>query len=415
MLCTKCNDNYYQIENDLSNIGIYINCYKKPKGYYLDEKDLLYKKCYFTCETCEVEGNNITHNCLTCMKNFTFNITFKKYQNCYDNISYYNYMENHRYNDFTSYLSYISEYSSNLDKGEDEIIKTEKITIILTTAQNQKNNSNTNLTIIDLGECENLLRRYYNISDNETLYMKKIDVKQEKIKIPKIVYDVYYKFSGINLKKLNLSICENTKISLSIPIVITENIDKLNSSSGYFNDKCYSSTSDIGTDISLNDRKKEFIEGNKTVCQEYCDFSEYNSITQKANCSCQVKEFPDSYENMNINKEKLYENFKDIKNDATNLGITSCNILDSTENIESNTGFFLLLIIIVLFIIVFIIFCTKGYNLLEDKIDEVIYKKFPKESKTKNDKIINSLVGERKKAKRKKIKKIKYKKLCNKN
>jgi hypothetical protein len=46
--------------------------------------------------------------------------------------------------------------------------------------------------------------------------MKKIDVKQEKIKIPKIVYDVYYKFSGINLTKLNLSICENTKISLLI-------------------------------------------------------------------------------------------------------------------------------------------------------------------------------------------------------
>ena len=405
-----------------------------------------------------MEGNNITHNCLTCMKNFSFNIIFNNYQNCYDNISYYNYMKNQRYNDFTSYLSNISEYSilitdqkenieyniqyiinnilkneskemgkeeeikyyneiiktietfftsgyydtSNLDKGEDEIIKTEKITIILTTAQNQKNNSNTNLTIIDLGECENLLRRYYNISDNETLYMKKIDVKQEKIKIPKIVYDVYYKFSGINLTKLNLSICENTKISLSIPIIITENIDKLNSSSGYFNDKCYSSTSDTGTDISLNDRKKEFIEGNKTVCQEYCYFSEYNSSTQKVNCSCQVKEFPDSYENMNINKEKLYENFKDIKNDATNLGITSCNVLGSTENIESNTGFFLLLIIIVLFIIVFIIFCTKGYNLLEDKIDEVIYKKFPKESKTKKDKIINSLVGERKKAKRKK-------------
>ena len=30
-LCTKCNNDYYEIENDISNIGEYINCYKNPK------------------------------------------------------------------------------------------------------------------------------------------------------------------------------------------------------------------------------------------------------------------------------------------------------------------------------------------------------------------------------------------------
>ena len=32
------------------------------------------------------------------------------------------------------------------------------------------------MTSIDLGECETLLRNYYNISNNETLYMKKMDI-----------------------------------------------------------------------------------------------------------------------------------------------------------------------------------------------------------------------------------------------
>ena len=63
--------------------------------------------------------------------------------------------------------------TSNLDKGEDEIIEAGKVTISFTTAQNQKNNSNTNMTTIDLGECETLLRNHYNISDNQTLYIKK--------------------------------------------------------------------------------------------------------------------------------------------------------------------------------------------------------------------------------------------------
>ena len=49
--------------------------------------------------------------------------------------------------------------------------------ITLTTSSNQKNNiNNTQISTIDLAECEILLRKYYNISDNETLYMKKIDI-----------------------------------------------------------------------------------------------------------------------------------------------------------------------------------------------------------------------------------------------
>ena len=49
-----------------------------------------------------------------------------------------------------------------------------------------------------------------------------------------------------------LSICQNTKISLSVPIEITDNnLDKLNKSSKYCNDMCYTIKSEIGTDIIL--------------------------------------------------------------------------------------------------------------------------------------------------------------------
>ena len=201
---------------------------------------------------------------------------------------------------------------------------------------------------------------------------------------------------------MNLSVCEDSKIFLSIPIEISDNIDKLNASSDYYNNICYSSKSESGTDISLKDRKKEFVENNRTVCQEDCLFTDYDHSIQKANCSCSVKESSDEYEIMNINKTKLYENFgdSDDKNEISNLGITSCNVLASKENIESNVGFFSLLIILAIFIIIFIIFCTKGYNMLENKIDEVIHKKFKNETKNKNNnknkKLTNSIIKESK-------------------
>ena len=84
--------------------------------------------------------------------------------------------------------------------------------------------------------------------------MKTIEVFQDGMKIPKIEFDVYSKLSGTNLVKLNLTVCENSKISISIPIILTESLDILNSSSGYYNDICYTTTYEDGTDIKLNDR-----------------------------------------------------------------------------------------------------------------------------------------------------------------
>ena len=69
---------------------------------------------------------------------------------------------------------------------------------------------------------------------------------------------------------------------------------------------CYTTTSEDGTDITLKDRKKEFVDKNKTVCQDDYVFSNYDNINKKAECSCKVKEFSSSsIADMNINKTKI--------------------------------------------------------------------------------------------------------------
>ena len=120
--------------------------------------------------------------------------------------------------------------------------------------------------------------------------MKKIDINIPGMKIPKVLFDIYCKLNDTNLIKLNLSICQNNKVEISIPIKISENLDILNSSSDYYSDICYVTSSESGTDISLEDRKKDFIEGNKTICQEDCYFSDYDSEYQNAKCLCKIQE-----------------------------------------------------------------------------------------------------------------------------
>ena len=407
-LCTECNDDYYQIENDPSNIGEYINCYHDPLGYYLDIVASLYKKCYNSCKACEIKGNDKTHNCLNCSKDFVIKVEKNNYINCNKNCSYYHYFDNeklyyctdnfscpeeypnlikHKYecsknidiiglineigkND--TILEYIeiyltSEYydTSLLDKGEEEILNVEDVSFTLSTTQNQ----NKNKTIVDFGECENILINKY----NKTLYLKRIDAKEKDMNVSKIEYDVYCKINGTKLQKLDLSICDKSKITISIPVTLNESLDILNSSSRYYNDICYTTTSENNTDISINDRQKEFCNKNKMVCQEDCDFVDYDNKTKKALCSCGIKESSSSFANMKINKTKLLESFININNIA-NIYILKCfKILFSIEGILYNIGSYIIIAVFILHIISICIFYINQLGFLNKKIKEILF------------------------------------------
>ena len=93
-MCISCNDNYYRIFNDSSNIEPYFKCYFEPEGYYLDKNDSFYKKCYSTCKTCYDEGNETDHKCDECKPSFPF-----KFNNsCYRKCNYYFYFD--EFNDY---------------------------------------------------------------------------------------------------------------------------------------------------------------------------------------------------------------------------------------------------------------------------------------------------------------------------
>ena len=81
------------------------------------------------------------------------------------------------------------------------------------------NQNKQNISFIDLGYCEALLKTENNINKTEELIIFKIENKFEGIKIPIIEYDIYSK----NGKKLNLDICKNDTIKYFIPVSINEN------------------------------------------------------------------------------------------------------------------------------------------------------------------------------------------------
>ena len=91
-LCIDCNIGYYEKEDDENTFG-YKKCHKDPIGYYLDIIENKYKKCYYSCEKCEMKGNNIEHNCTECNRNYPIEFRVNNYSNCYENCKYYYYFD----------------------------------------------------------------------------------------------------------------------------------------------------------------------------------------------------------------------------------------------------------------------------------------------------------------------------------
>ena len=73
----ECLEGYYQLEDDVK-----ICTDKNPEGYYLDNKDKIYKKCKTPCFNCSgpyISNNEM--NCISCIDNY---IITEDTQSCYD-------------------------------------------------------------------------------------------------------------------------------------------------------------------------------------------------------------------------------------------------------------------------------------------------------------------------------------------
>ena len=121
------------------------------------------------------------------------NEEFKNLLNTIQNIQNNEKNEKEEIKYYDKVLEIIDDYFTNenynlskLDNGKEEIIALDKMIITLTTTQNQNDKINSNMTVINLGECENLLRETFNITNEELLYIKKLDIQQEGMKIPKV-------------------------------------------------------------------------------------------------------------------------------------------------------------------------------------------------------------------------------------
>ena len=362
----------YKYELALNNI-----CLAKCSDNFYKANDKL-----FTClPKCPIEKPFLYVESLECVSH----CTIKERQNklC---TTYYTFTKDINNNIFDKVISQTrNELTNNFDNSvvNGNIINENGANITITRSKNENFDDNE----LYLGECEERLKHYYNISQNETLYIFRIDIEQIGMQIPSLEYEILYPINGNkNLVKLNLSICHDLKIDRVITVDLIGNLDKYNKNSPYYNDICYIVDSDYGTDISLSDRREDYINKNMGVCEEGCELSSYNYETKKAVCSCNIKTEIPLINNIKLDKDTLLNSFIEINNIA-NIQILKCyKIVFQKNNILKNIGFFIYLCLIIFNLISFLHFVIKDYK-------KLTYKIYNLKANLLNDKKANKIIS----------------------
>ena len=218
-------------------------------------------------------------------------------------------------------------------------------------------------------ECENILKKRYNIPQNEELIIFKTDKYIEGLLIPLIEYEI---FNSKTKEKLDLYYyCKYEYIDLTIPVSINDNYSfKYDPNNSYYKNICINNVTKKNIDISLYDRQKEFNDDKISICPNNCIFNGYDSEKKKSFCKCQIQERISLLSE--INKEELIYKFFLVKN-ITNFYVLKCfNLLFSKEGFAKNIGSYFIIFILLIYIISAIFVYVKGYSLFLEQINNIL-------------------------------------------
>ena len=334
------------------------------------------KICIKDEENCPLNYPFFNETSKECMETISFDNLLKI------NLTQYNSSEENEilYNLFKT--SIISNYKGN----ENLVISTQDSNIFqLTNTLNELNaiNSNNNLSKIDLGECGKLLEETYGIDDNTPLIIFKLEKSGEIASKRNIQFEIY---NPLTKEKMNLSICDDEKINLYIPVNISEETKELsqdllnygydlfNPNDSFYQDICSPYTSAYGTDVLLSDRRNYFFNNTETSCQEGCDYSDYSFDTGHLKCECSVtdKNIQVNNKDTKFSDEMILYSFLDVIK-YSNYKVLKCyKLIFDLKKLKYNYGSYFFIIYFIFFTLFNIIFFVKGIDNIKIYASKII-------------------------------------------
>ena len=272
------------------------------------------------------------------------------------------------FNQFSSNI-----FSFNYLGGDMKTIQTQNVIFQIILLNAQDLGLNPNVSFVNIGECEKILKNVYDIPDNYSLIMVKSDSKTKDNSATNVLFELYH---PITKTKLNMSFCNDVEIKIDIPIQLENNTldlyDSLlesgynlfDSNDSFYNDICTVYTSINGTDMILSDRQNIIYSqsGNISLCQVGCSFRAYNKTIKTVQCDCNVQSTSVETNHDEIDKNELKQSFINTLLNSNFMVLKCIKEAFNFKNIFTNKGRIAMTIIIFFFNVIIIIYFINDKN-----------------------------------------------------
>ena len=272
----------------------------------------------------------------------------------------------------------------NLKDQAYKVVQTKNLVLQYSTVKEQLNNKSQMVSSVDLGKCEDLLREQEGLNETEEFLMVKMDIINTTINATYVQYEI---FNPHDYSKVSLEICKNVTIVITVPVILDNSSLSLISDledSGYnafdinddfYNDICSTYTAQNGADMTLSARKNNIYDSVKEIylCQDGCEFEEFDTETSKAVCSCNVQESQSVIDisKISFNKTKFFDSFYNTLYNS-NFRVLKCvKLVFSLKGMKSNYGSYTMSVLSGVFIAFIAIHLIKGPTKLINIIDYI--------------------------------------------
>jgi len=275
----------------------------------------------------------------------------------------------------------------------DEVITTKSGIVIHGYSSNSGNKEDISVeakySIIYLGECESLIKKYYNLSNDTELFILGIDSPSKNKNASTSVYNYgVYLENGTQLD--HIVPCKESKISISSSIKNAEQVklenasyfsdlgyDIYDESSTFYTDNCAPAAID-GNDVTLTDRKKNYYPNDISLCNDSCSYSSVNFNSKRFICECSFSS--NSSKSTNSEETEEEESYFDYLLSLINYKIATCyELFFDFKSYYYNAGFYIAVGNLVFCIGCMLAFIKWGMLAL----NRIIYENIPTKQKLK--------------------------------
>ena len=170
--------------------------------------------------------------------------------------------------------------------------------------------NNNKLSIVKFNDVSSI-KQLNNIDENNDIIIIKIDIQVDDYPVPTVL------IFALDENKNLLNIPSSSNFIVEKPIINSDylnlerayklnqkSINIYNSSELFYNDICFTFSSEInGEDVTLKDRRKEYYV-NITFCESTCEYSHFDYVKMKVICDCQHLSQIDDFESLSFSNLK---------------------------------------------------------------------------------------------------------------